>query len=156
MEKIKVIFLDVDGVLNLQRTLSPWSLNKACLKRLKNIIDRTDCKLVLSSTWRKFPKAVHKLNWAGLSFYGYTDQDGPYRGFEIQRFLDAHPEIEEYVILDDDGDMLDSQLRHFVQTTMEYGLSDTLAYRAEYILKTGPWHLNGDYQKETSGSEEPQ
>ena len=59
------------------------------------------------------------------------------RGDEIQDWLDRYPEVTGYCILDDDSDMLDSQLRNFVQTDMDYGLTDALAYRAVQILNRG-------------------
>ena len=52
---IKVLFLDVDGVLNY-RGFKGLSTNNLCpirLKRLKFILDNvSNCKIVLSSTWR--------------------------------------------------------------------------------------------------------
>ena len=50
----KVIFLDVDGVLNSNETLGrSWneSLEKPLLKLLLKIISKTNAKIVLSSTW---------------------------------------------------------------------------------------------------------
>ena len=45
------------------------------------------------------------------------------RGDEIQYYIETY-HIENYVILDDDSDMLDSQLEHFIQTDYKYGLLD--------------------------------
>ena len=44
------------------------------------------------------------------------------RGGEIQKWLNEHPDVDNYVILDDDGDMWDSQLYHFVQMNYENGI----------------------------------
>jgi hypothetical protein len=50
--KLKVIFLDVDGVLNhSDYKIDIIDLNKILL--LKKLIDLTDAKIVLSSTWRR-------------------------------------------------------------------------------------------------------
>lgn len=39
-------------------------------------------------------------------------------------FLFEHPDIENYVILDDVANMLPEQQSHFVQTKYYYGLTD--------------------------------
>ena len=55
------------------------------------------------------------------------------RGDEIKTYLNNHPEVENYVIIDD-GDMLDEQLYHFVQTNYEDGITDAETERAIKIL----------------------
>ncbi len=57
VEKIKVIFLDVDGVLNssktTRRTIDGYTfVGSRQLKNLRQIIDTTGAKVVLSSDWR--------------------------------------------------------------------------------------------------------
>jgi histidinol phosphatase-like enzyme len=50
----KVIFLDVDGVLNSNETLGlSWRecLEKPLLKLLYKIVAKTNAKIVLSSAW---------------------------------------------------------------------------------------------------------
>lgn len=54
MEKIKVIFLDVDGVLNSDRTVRKTQsgytfVDNRQMKNLKHIINMTGAKVVLSS-----------------------------------------------------------------------------------------------------------
>jgi hypothetical protein len=54
---MKLIFLDVDGVLNHSET-PEWEngthlvIDKQCVAELYRIIDHTNAKIVLSSTWR--------------------------------------------------------------------------------------------------------
>ena len=139
---MKVIFLDIDGVLNseeffVERTQncrydayrsagysakmsrSLCSLDSVAIANLNHLITKTGAKIVVSSTWRgddPFLQEVFAI--VGIPVYiGVT----PYtvtrhRGMEIEYWLDKHPEVENYVILDDDNDMLDKQLEHFVQT----------------------------------------
>ena len=59
---------------------------------------------------------------------------GKPRGYEIKRFLIEHPEIENYVILDDVANMLSEQQSHFVQTRFYYGLTDEDTEKAIEIL----------------------
>lgn len=66
---MKIIFLDVDGVLNHSQCVewaygSPYVLDEECIKQLRRILMYTDgCpRIVLSSTWRLSEegcKAVH-------------------------------------------------------------------------------------------------
>lgn len=149
---MKVLFLDVDGVLNMYGSGGIYALNRKRLQLLQKIIQETDAKIVLSSTWRILSEARRRLKnvlgYRGLSIHDVTPQFGVkengerfYRGHEINDWLDRHPEVTQYVILDDDGDMLDTQLRHFVQTDGKIGLTETLAYRATYILNNGVEHI---------------
>lgn len=146
---MKIIFLDVDGVLNMHISGGLYALNRKRVQLLEKLIKETGAFIVLSSTWRKDTKAFKKLSrnlgYRGLKIYDVTPDfsfkkngERAYRGHEIQDWLNLHPEVEQYVIIDDDADMLDSQLRNFVQTDGNIGLTDTLVYRAKYILENGP------------------
>lgn len=143
---MKVLFLDVDGVLNTFRDYETigddvmfYRINRRCLDRLKNIIKETGCKLVLSSSWRVMKDGRETLEKIGeLEFIGETDEDSGPRGFQIKRWLDKHPEVENYCIVDDDGDMMQNQLPHFIQTDPEYGITETIEYRIKYVLNNGP------------------
>ena len=78
-------------------------------------------------------EAIDFLEECGIPIYDCTDNGPGERGDQIQRWLDSH-DVEKYAIVDDDSDMLDHQLRYFIQTEMMYGLTDNLAYRLAYIL----------------------
>ena len=139
---MKVIFLDFDGVI----TIPPkWYLKADKIKYIKQIIDATGAKIVVSSSWRHKtvqetidtmigrPKRCPRnrmFNWFIDNLYDVTPwfcddkYNGTGRGGEIQTWLDAHPEVDNYVIIDDDGDMLDEQLFHFVETNFEDGITE--------------------------------
>ena len=73
----KVIFLDVDGVLNSNRTLyEDISLEDDLISNLKELIDKTGAKIILSSSWRLSTEAVatlmDKLDKFGLVISGMT------------------------------------------------------------------------------------
>ena len=155
---MKVIFLDIDGVLN------SWSTNYRIttqkLQLLNKIIENTDAKIVISSSWRvgskdvedflrnNFKKDDFRLDsfnnvtndecitniFYNDNIIGLTDTSGPSRGDEIQRWLDTHDNIESYVILDDDSNMLDSQLENFVQTDTYFGITEREVQLAILIL----------------------
>jgi hypothetical protein len=48
------------------------------------------------------------------------------RGHEVQYWLDEHPEVERYVILDDDNDFLPHQRGNFVRTANNINHPDAL------------------------------
>ena len=139
---MKVIFLDFDGVI----TVPPkWYICANKLKYIKQIVDATEAKIVISSSWRmrSVEETIEKmigrpkrcprnkmLNWFIDNLYdvtpwcGDSKYNGTGRGGEIQTWLDKHPEVENYVILDDDSDMMDQQMFHFVETNFEDGITE--------------------------------
>lgn len=122
--KVKVIFLDVDGVLNhkdfLLSTGDPMSLDSSCLKRLRRLVNASGSKVVLSSSWRYSQKRIFYLEEKiGIKFYGILKNDYRDRGDLILDWLKDHEEVKEYVILDDDDfDIKDPRL---VKTTFDCG-----------------------------------
>ena len=73
----KVIFLDVDGVLNSSRTLyEDISLEDDLISNLKELVDKTGAKIILSSSWRLSTEAIatlmDKLDKFGLVISGMT------------------------------------------------------------------------------------
>lgn len=144
---MKVIFLDFDGVITTYR--SGYRISNDKLSLLKQIIDNTDARIVVSSSWKRgydnrdeFVKSLgyDEYHWFVRSIYDITDNDGAWRGDEIQRYLDAHNDIESYVILDDDSDFHDDQLFNFVQTDTYYGISEREVEFAINILNNEHVH----------------
>ena len=111
---MKVIFLDIDGVLNSDeyidkvKRLNLQGIEKEIdiekVKILKKIIDETGAKVVLSSSWRytKNAKYLKEL----LSEYGIYVDSTPFmqneRGLEIKQWLSYNPDVEDFIILDDE------------------------------------------------------
>lgn len=50
----KIIFLDIDGVIATPETIirGAWGLTPECQKKLGKIIEKTNAKIVVSSSWR--------------------------------------------------------------------------------------------------------
>lgn len=152
--KQKIIFLDIDGVLNgydfwrllgwniacklhiqewyRKHTRNPFGIHEEKVKRLAKIINKTDAKVVLSSSWRHafrrtpyedkkddlklFADLLEKYN---IEIIDITPKscDGR-RDKEILTWL-AHNEyyVESYVILDDEKFDLECFVgSHLVQT----------------------------------------
>ena len=117
----KVIFLDVDGVLN-----NCWSkceapsgckgLDDAKLQRLQQIVMNTGAKIVLTSTWKSEWRPneyesltndgrylVDKLKEYDLHILNKTeDPTWAERGKGILKWLVQHPSVEYFCILDDE------------------------------------------------------
>jgi hypothetical protein len=135
---MKIIFLDIDGVLNSVRSAVALggypTPNYDHVKNrerfdpvavaLMRQISRQNVKFVLSSTWRKYISVIMLEKVLNLPFIGETPViNSARRGDEIQKYIDDHPVIEKFCIVDDDSDMLESQLPFFVKTSNKEGLS---------------------------------
>ena len=158
---MKIIFLDIDGVLNVipqGHDAFGGIFHADFVDNLKRIIDETDAKIVISSSWRHsgLQKMLDMWEFRNLpgevigvtpDLYRFLDFEGErtmVRGDEIQAILNIHPEITHYVILDDDTDMLKHQLGNFVQTSnninhpdcidIGYGLTKECTNKAIRIL----------------------
>lgn len=132
----KVLFLDVDGVLNTTNSRSLFSLTKPTLRQLKRIIDSTDAHIVLSSTWRLSIDAFRHLNrtlsYRGLHISGTTPNLGGeggavYRGKEIKAWLDENSSVMHYAILDDMSETFMEGLPGFFRTDEATGLTEEIA-----------------------------
>lgn len=132
---MKVLFLDVDGVLNSAEwfardcstksdDLGLRSVNPAAVKLIQHVLEVTGAKLVLSSTWRLIPDYVQTLVQAGLPIVAKTPVlKSSNRGDEIVAWLETHPGVECYAIVDDDADAGDCGLRpRLVQTSWDVGI----------------------------------
>lgn len=139
-EEIKVLFLDFDGVITTVESFC--SLDPILIRRIKTIVEKTNAKIVVSSSWKvgcrnanEFRKLMnhrpYKANmaddmvwWLMENVYDVTDSKGRCRGDEIKRWLQKHPKTQSYVIIDDDADFLDEQLFYFVQTDFYEGITE--------------------------------
>lgn len=129
---MKVLFLDIDGVLNSVRTcvayggyphkLDQPAFDKVAIKLLQRLCDSAGVSVVLSSAWRITHDFRDVARAFDLPIIDRTPSIG-LRGEEIAAWLSVHPEVESYAIVDDDGDMLPEQLSRFVQTSGHEGLS---------------------------------
>lgn len=150
---MKVIFLDVDGVLNsgegLKQHINKNGFNGFLeyseiedkpLKLLKEIVDKTSAKIVLSSSWknskRLYEKLERRLKDCGMEICDITPSIGieNRKGYEIKRWLDNN-EVENFVILDDESDMCEYVgMDNFIHTNYKYGLTEELKDKAIEVL----------------------
>lgn len=154
---MKVLFLDVDGVLNCTYTFqrrnaayegqskSPlteddliWPmghLDEQIIPLLNPIVERTDCKIVVSSSWRLHSRFTELGSWLKIKGFKYPEviidktscmpMMDNCRGEEIKEWLRKHPEVQQYVIIDDDGeDIIPVHPNNYIFTNGNEGLTN--------------------------------
>jgi hypothetical protein len=128
---MKIIFLDIDGVLNNYDTLGEgldWE--PSLVEILNRIIKETEAKVVISSTWRRTERHRNIIkNDMKINFIDITPKLWEERGYEIQAWLDKNPDVERFIILDDDSDMV-HLMSHLIQTDGKFGLTNENANEA--------------------------
>jgi Swiss Army Knife RNA repair-like protein len=134
----RIVFLDIDGVLNCKRTPNPRKLpyivEPALLARFTRVIERTSAYVVLSSTWRYDPAGLFSARHWGITFIDVIpDMPHQPRRNEILAWLKDHREVGRFAVLDDEDDQLD-ELPLF-QPSAVTGLSEKIAEGlASYLL----------------------
>ena len=165
---MRVIFLDIDGVLNSEAhalklekskganriSTEKSKIDREAVSLLNRLVEVTGAKIVVSSTWRKLFDTdelqrilcEHGLvgEIVGKTPDGYKDPEVQetfghgtriLRGHEIEFWLREHPEVERFVILDDDSDMAMHKSR-LVQTDCKEGLR---AKHVEHAIRMLAW-----------------
>lgn len=157
-KSMKVLFLDVDGVLNSNdfyekrhedgkykdgETAFCANIDPECIARVNRIIEATGCKVVLTSSWRSDFKIKDKFNEIGLDIYDKTTVDTMFlkrevtRGEEVDMWLKEN-NCSNYVIIDDSSDFSYEQIEgHMVKTEEFHGLTDEHVEKAIKILNEG-------------------
>jgi len=108
----KVIFLDIDGVLNCTKTSNPRDLPYVIDKRLSGVLNRliarTHAKVILISDWRYDPAGLFSARYHGVKYQdAVPDWPKKSRGEEIRGWLRKHRDVDRYAVIDDDDDELD-------------------------------------------------
>ncbi|HEU0082413.1 MAG TPA: HAD domain-containing protein [Bradyrhizobium sp.] len=145
---MKVIFLDIDGVLNCSKTPNPrgfpYIVDRKLLARFKKLLDRTGAKVVLSSTWRCDPVGLFAAKHYGVPFMDVCpDRPKNSRRGELLAWLKAHPTVTRYIVLDDEDDDLDDF--PLFQPSATTGLTMEIVRAAEK-------YLNGDTEQDMRAS----
>lgn len=159
----KVIFLDIDGVLNSNNTFADnqeWrkffcKFSNKSLKdeityhmididldkvfMLRDVCNLTGAKIVISSSWRRlwyYPLTEEKLVNLGLPIVGTTPYIKGNRGEEIRRYLQNN-KVDNFVILDDDIFPDFYELENYLVKTSFYddGLTEEVAREIVRVLR---------------------
>ena len=145
-----------------RKDFTPWDESKEfdrnCVDVFNKVTGETGAKIVVSSCWRKGSLNYLQTLFNMVNIHGDVIGETPKlrgesfsvpRGCEIEKMLRDvfhYPvwewekekglicEVESYVIIDDDSDMLYKQRDNFVQTSHMYGLTELTANQAIKIL----------------------
>lgn len=149
---MKILFLDIDGVLNSDNTQERYligerryvGIDPLLLSILKNIVDKTDCRIVLSSTWRNIPCALDEfkrnlkeaeiinsyigmtINWDGRKTMMAESEP---RSREIMEYVDS-VKPDRFVAIDDVLLSLEGSNGLFLQTVEAVGITEEVAQKA--------------------------
>lgn len=161
---MKVLFLDVDGVLNSLDWMmgqnattidGVWGMDYKAVNLLRYIIQKTNCKIVVSSTWRieglqpgsHFHDELTRTDPSGIILNAVIDRTTSggdsydrlgrdyVRGDEIRLWMDDNDFKGNFAILDDDSDM-SSVMSNLVQTRLQTGLTKDLAKKVIDLLNS--------------------
>ena len=120
---MKVIFVDVDGVLNsddfIDSVKGKQDIDIKTVLLLKRAIEETGAKIVMDTSFRytqSFLKVQEMLLQNGIMFDKTPFIDNE-RGKEIKQYLSKHKDIEDYILLDDVvfPDFDDGLLNHLIK-----------------------------------------
>ncbi len=145
----RVLFLDIDGVLNsriyYKYIYKPEDggsrFDPYCVILVKKLVEEFSLKIVISSTWRDggMKRLINELNENKFMDYLHEDWLTPVvrpanRGKEIELWLDNHSEVKEYIILDDNENLLEHQRDKFVKTSIYLGMVQERYNQARNLL----------------------
>ena len=155
---MKIVFLDIDGVLNSDdwyksgeakkayektKIVSDYHFDPKAWKWVEKLLIETGAKIVLTSSWRNFTLEATLKDFVGTKFevlnkhiVGVTPRSRlRHRGKEIETFMQSTDiKINKYVIIDDDSDMNTEQLPYFVRTDWFQGITEENYNKAKKIL----------------------
>jgi hypothetical protein len=154
----KILFLDIDGVLNIDFGVFPQKLDDSCLQQLKRIVDTTGAEIVLSSSWR-FSDAskliiIDAFHRFGIPVWTATTllKDAVTRGQEIHDWFMTTPGAYDpnmrFAILDDEPDA--NHCGRLVLCDQKKGITEEIANRVIHMLslKAEVWYqwyeINGE------------
>lgn len=149
---IKVLFLDIDGVLNTDRQhwhcqmngITPvdefgYEFDHKAVDNLATILEETGAEIVISSSWKFLGLQTLQKMWEDRKLPGTIldiTSDGKSKGWEIDEWLmECESQVNRYAIIDDENDMQTKQQKHFVQTNSQFGITCKDAERVITILR---------------------
>ena len=178
-EKLNILFLDFDGVLVSERNarkdlpredeFGPL-FDEECVQLLRDChLDLHHVQVVITSTWRYQGLDAMQQMWVqrnmplpllDITPLHVADEallngadSATCRAIEIRAWLDAHPEVYKFAILDDESISDPRLVEHLIQTNPSIGLSEH-AWKLCNIFARTPYlglpcrNFLGDYSLE--------
>ena len=164
-----ILFLDIDGVLNSAEfarrrrelktprrnrhhhdidAIARFHLDPNAVARVNAVVQTTRCAVVMSSAWRvgdeyDYLRSCAILSAGGIQFdfLDRTPHLGTTRGVEIKSWLDGHPDVSRFAIVDDGSDMHPLSDR-LVQTDMRFGIQAEHMHQLVSLLGDDATHTH--------------
>ncbi|WP_275372587.1 HAD domain-containing protein [Clostridium tertium] len=154
---MKLIFLDIDGVLNTERFCkiqvkqkladfytARFNFDPICMKNLKKLVDITNAYIIISSSWRINEDSEDYMHLiANMKLYKIYDRvisstpiiNGGTRADEILSWLQGTEGISSYVIIDDEASAVNDSNSGRLALCSEYnGFTSDIMEKAVNIL----------------------
>lgn len=141
----KVVFLDIDGVLNtpqyVREAQNQKVMNPALVAILRHVVETARATIVISSSWRhemggeeRIWRVFSQSGWANPPIVDMLPEVPGGRGREIASWLTEH-RVRDFVIVDDViRDMLPEQQKHIVHCDENRGFTALNAEEALHLL----------------------
>jgi len=148
---MKILFLDIDGVLNNHTHMENGycGIDRDKVRLLNKILDETECQIVITSAWR-YMFLSRSMNIRGLENLFLThgvkihnriftttisDEEIPTRGLQIQNILDLFKKTKyTYVVVDDMDLDITNNGHPFVKIDGKVGLTEKEAGEIIHVL----------------------
>src|SRR5207248_3675585 len=102
-------------------------------QRFRQLLDKTGAQVVLSSNWRFDPAGLFSAQHYGIPFIASTpDLEGQPRRNAILEWLRSHPDVDRFIVIDDEDDELDAL--PLFQPLRSTGLTDEMVEAAANYL----------------------
>jgi hypothetical protein len=134
---MKVVFADFDGVIF---TFGNYDFSLVACNNFSWLLDKVpDVKIVISSSWRHLgiDQCKKTLDANGIDSKRVIDITGNEpgeRGNQVKAWLNTHPDVTNYVIIDDNTDFT-GLMDHLVKTNPHIGFTEKDIEIALDILK---------------------
>jgi hypothetical protein len=138
---MKIIFLDIDGVLNSERSFLayggyPWpddilswnKFDRIAVSMIRKLCEATGAQIVLSSSWRSELKTTVLSEYLSLPIIDKTTDHTEgwchhkMRGYQINYWINSN-DVDSYVIIDDMDEVMDIQREFFIHVDSNNGFS---------------------------------
>lgn len=138
---MKVLFLDIDGVLNrydmFEGKGSREIISDEMVTRINRVVKETGCSVVISSSWRLI-MSLSELSLL-LGEHGFLSETiidrTPHidrRDNEILVWLRDHKDVTKFAVVDDEASDLTDVKDQLVQTSFDTGILDE---HADQLIK---------------------
>lgn len=137
-----IVFLDFDGVLNLDITNYTGNIKaKEPIENLNKFCLENNFKIVVISSWRKSLNCKELLYESGLDkqieILGTTDVLDDDRESEVIDYLEKHKNINKFIILDDRD--FHELKKYQVKTIFEKGFDNKKYEEAIELINNKKW-----------------